>query len=117
MDPIITGAIANSGTVGVGPVGDDDSGVDKFSQLAELAGCGGGLEAEEELACMQEIPAVRLQAILQSQREDVPVFRPVIDNTTIFSNYTERLERGLIAKVVRLFFVQMRKRGGVDGKL
>ncbi|KAK7914982.1 carboxylesterase [Apiospora marii] len=99
-DPIITGAIANSGTVGVGPGGDDDeSGVNKFSRLAELAGCGGGLEAEEELACMQEIPALRLQAILQSRREEVPMFGAVVDNTTVFANYTERLERGLVAKV------------------
>ncbi|KAK8072738.1 hypothetical protein PG996_006086 [Apiospora saccharicola] len=98
-DPIITGAIANSGSVGIGPSGDDESDIDKFSQLAEIAGCGGGLEPEEELACMQEIPALRLQAILQSRREDVPTFRPVVDNATVFSNYTERLEQGLVAKV------------------
>ncbi|KAK8122704.1 Alpha/Beta hydrolase protein [Apiospora sp. TS-2023a] len=98
-DPIITGAIANSGSVGIGPGGDDESDINRFSQLAEIAGCGGGLEPEEELACMQEIPAVRLQAILQSRREDVPTFRPVVDNTTVFSNYTERLEQGLVAKV------------------
>ncbi|KAK8016668.1 triacylglycerol lipase V precursor [Apiospora rasikravindrae] len=99
-DPIIAGAIANSGTVGVGPSSDDDgSSVNKFSQLAEIVGCGGGLDAEAELACMQEVPAQTLQAILQSGREEVPRFGVVVDNTTVFANYTERLEKGLVAKV------------------
>lgn len=115
-DPIITGAIASSGTVGTGPGGDDESGNNKFTQLAEIAGCGGDLEAEEELACMQEIPAVRLQAILQSGREDVPMFGAVVDNITIFSNYTERLERGLVANVVSFFPVdEKRSRCAFEG--
>ncbi|KAK7984374.1 hypothetical protein PG989_011776 [Apiospora arundinis] len=82
-DPIITGAIANSGSIG---------------GLAEIAGCG-GLKADEELACMQEVPALRLQSILQSGDEGIPMFGAVVDNTTVFSNSTERLERGLVAKV------------------
>ncbi|KAK7961922.1 Alpha/Beta hydrolase protein [Apiospora aurea] len=98
-DPIIAGAIANSGTVGIGPGSDDDSGsVNKFSQLADIVGCG-GLDAEEELECMQGIPAQTLQSVLQSGREDVPSFGAVVDNVTTFSNYTERLEKGLVAKI------------------
>lgn len=97
-DPIITGAIANSGAVG-GRLS-DSSATNKFTQLAALAGCGGGLKADEELACMQEVTALRLQSILQSGREEVPMFGAVVDNITTFSNYTERLERGLVAKVV-----------------
>ncbi|KAK8131926.1 hypothetical protein PG999_000099 [Apiospora kogelbergensis] len=96
-DPIITGAIANSGAVGGRLQG--GSATNKFSQLAELAGCGGGLKADEELACMQEVPALRLQSILQSGGDEIPMFGAVVDNTTVFSNYTERLERGLVAKV------------------
>ncbi|KAK8075511.1 carboxylesterase [Apiospora hydei] len=83
-DPIIAGAIANSGTVGIGPGSDDDSGsVNKFSQLADIVGCG-GLDAESELACMQGIPAQTLQSVLQSRREDVPTFGavPLITGTT-----------------------------------
>lgn len=52
---------------------------------------------------MQEVPALRLQSILQSGGDEIPMFGAVVDNTTVFSNYTERLERGLVAKVVSLY--------------
>lgn len=97
-DPIIKGAIANSGSIGGRPRDSDTP--NKFSQVAEIAGCG-GLEAAEELTCMQEVSALRLQSILQSGTEEVPMFGAVVDNVTVFANSTERLERGLVAKVVR----------------
>lgn len=100
-EPIIAGAIANSGAGGGG-----GSPSDSFSQLAEIVGCG-DLDAGEELACMQKIPALRLQSILQSAlipgtNSTVPRFGPAVDNATMFSNKTERLERGLVATVVRI---------------
>jgi hypothetical protein len=99
-DPIISGAIAMSGSAN-SPSQDDSS---SFSELAEAAGCG-GLTADEELSCMQNIPALRLQDLVQSStlpgsNVSTPKFGAVVDNITVFSNNTERLERNLTAKIV-----------------
>jgi hypothetical protein len=99
-DPIISGAIAMSGSATAGAQGDQNS----FSQLAKAADCG-GLNAEEELSCMQSIPALRLQDLVQAtslpgSNMSVPRFGAVVDNVTVFSNNTERLEKNLAAKVV-----------------
>jgi hypothetical protein len=100
-DPIISGAIAMSGSATAGAQGDENS----FSELAKAADCG-GLNAEEELSCMQSVPALRLQDLVQAtslpgSNMSVPRFGAVVDNVTVFPNNTERLEKNLTAKVVR----------------
>jgi hypothetical protein len=69
-----------------------------FSELAKAANCG-GLNAKDELLCMQDLPALRLQdlvqgSILPGSNASVPRFLAVVDNVTVFANNTERLERG-----------------------
>jgi hypothetical protein len=76
-----------------------------FSKLAEAANCG-GLSAKDELLCMQNLPALRLQDLVQGStlpgsNASVPRFGAVVDDVTVFANNTERLERNLTAKIVR----------------
>jgi hypothetical protein len=85
----------------------DDSAPDNptdFSRLAEAANCG-GLSAEAELLCMQNLPALRLQDLIQGftlpgSNAAGPQFGPVVDNVTVFANNTQRLEKNLTAKIV-----------------
>ena len=83
------------------PSQDDSS---SFSALAEAADCG-GLTVDEELSCMQNVPALRLQDLVQSStlpgsNVSTPRFGAVVDNITVFANNTERLERNLTARIV-----------------
>lgn len=99
-DPIVTGAIAMSGAVNNPPPDNSSS----FTTLAEAAGCG-DLSAEEELSCMQNIPALRLQDLIQrstlpNSNVTTPRFAAVIDNITAFANNTDRLAKNLTAKIV-----------------
>jgi hypothetical protein len=99
-DPIVSGGIAMSGAVNSGPSEDSTN----FSRLAEAADCG-GLSAEEELSCMQNVPALRLQDLVQGStlpgsNASVPRFGAVVDNVTVFANITERLEKNLTARIV-----------------
>ena len=100
-DPIISGAIAMSGSVDSRPAQEIS---DKFSKLAGAVDCG-GLSAEEELSCMQEVPALRLQDLVQSStlpgsNTSTPKFGAAIDGITAFANNTERLEKNLTANIV-----------------
>lgn len=75
-----------------------------FTTLAGAAGCG-GLSAEEELSCMQDVPALRLQDLVQGSKlpgsnVTTPRFAAVVDDVTSFANNTERLVKGLTAKIV-----------------
>jgi acetylcholinesterase len=99
-EPIVSGAIAMSGAVN-SPAPDNST---NFSELAEAANCG-GLSAKDELSCMQSLPALRLQDLVQGStlpgsNASVPRFGAVVDNVTVFANNTERLEKKLTAKIV-----------------
>ncbi|KAH7395017.1 Carboxylesterase [Phaeosphaeria sp. MPI-PUGE-AT-0046c] len=99
QDPIVSGAIAMSGAVN-NPPPDNSS---KFTTLAGAAGCG-SLSAEDELSCMQNVPALRLQDLVQGTtlpgtNTTAPRFGAVIDNITVFANNTDRLAKNLTAKI------------------
>ncbi|OAL03962.1 alpha/beta-hydrolase [Phaeosphaeriaceae sp. SRC1lsM3a] len=101
-DPIVTGGIAMSGAVN-NPAPDNST---NFSTLAEAAGCG-GLSADDELSCMQSVPALRLQDLVQGttlpgSNATTPRFGAVVDNKTMFANNTDRLAKNLTAKIVRV---------------
>lgn len=98
-DPIVAGTISDSGgatPVGLGvPVGNYSA----FSTLASLLGCGGLTgNASVELTCMQGVDADMLQNVV-SNTSNIE-FGPVLDNVTAFSNPTDRISRGLVAKIV-----------------
>ncbi|AEO70986.1 uncharacterized protein THITE_2147701 [Thermothielavioides terrestris NRRL 8126] len=73
QDPIVKGLIASSGSVSTtNPTANLG-----FHDLAQMVGCA-NLTSAAELACMQ---------------------KPIADGVTLFANTTDRLEKGLVAKV------------------
>ena len=97
QDPIVAGLIASS--AGIGPTYSSNSTL--FHNLAEAANCT-NLTATEEITCMQSVDAKELQKLVLAINPDPgrPLFGPIADNVTLFENITERLEKGLVAKVV-----------------
>src|SRR5690348_5269064 len=96
--PIVRGFIASSsGTPVTNPTNSSN-----FHNVAQIAGCA-NLTATAELACMQKVDAVVLQQKVNQINTDPwrGLFRPIADNVTTFTNLTERLEKGLVAKLVR----------------
>lgn len=98
QEPIVGGVIASSaGTSATYPTNSSS-----FYNVAQVAGCA-NLTETEELACMQNLDAVELQQItIEANAEPIRAsFRPIADGITAFANMTERLEKGLVAKLVR----------------
>ena len=98
-DPIVTGIVAQSGTVSQL----NSPNTTAFTILAKQLGCD-GLDAEEELTCMQQAPNDRLHSVIRNGT-GVPRFSPAVDNVTLFANNTARLESGLVAKVVCVYTI------------
>ncbi|KAK4120629.1 alpha/beta-hydrolase [Parathielavia appendiculata] len=71
-----------------------------FHDMAQTAGCT-NLTATAELECMQGIDALVLQQKVTQASPDPNrgLFRPIADNITVFANTTERLEKGMVAKL------------------
>lgn len=103
-DPIVTGLIASSGSVSTTNSANNSA----FHDLAQVVGCA-NLTDTEELACMQKVDALELQKYVEGIETQAfkGSFRPIADGVTAFPNNTERLEKGLIAKVVSLVLMIM----------
>lgn len=104
-DPIISGVIAMSGAA-TGGSPSPNNGPNSFSQLAKLVGCD-NLDSQDELSCMQNVTALRLQDVVSSTSApgsniSIPRFGAVVDNVTMFTNLTERLEKNMTARVVSI---------------
>ncbi|KAK4165554.1 acetylcholinesterase [Cladorrhinum sp. PSN259] len=71
-----------------------------FHNAAQIVGCA-NLTDTAELACMQQVDPASLQHAVDAINPDPNrgLFRPIADNITTFTNLTERLEKGLIAKL------------------
>ena len=94
-DPIVTGMIASSGGTSAENSNDTNP---NFQNVAGMVGCG-NLTETAELQCMQKVdPVVLRDAVVGSKSN----FRPIVDNVTMFTNLTERLEKGLVVKKVCL---------------
>lgn len=99
-DPIVSGVIADSGNAllidTVTDVGADSS---QFSKIARHFGC--TVDPVEELQCMQQVSEEDLKAYIQegSAAKDNVSFGLIVDNATIFSNYSHRIQSGKYAKV------------------
>lgn len=94
-DPIATGFSADSGAASI--LQGQASG-SSFSTFAGFVGCG-DLSKGAELACLQRVSATKIQQALSFGNTGAS-FSPGADNVTAFSNYTERAEKGLLAKLV-----------------
>ncbi|KAJ5368843.1 uncharacterized protein N7496_008603 [Penicillium cataractarum] len=99
-NPIVAGLIADSG--GPGIVGGSDSAQTNFTYLAGLVGCK-NLGPGDEIACVRKVPAQDLENALSwySGNNTSPSisFKPIVDDKTAFSNWTQRVLEGKIAKI------------------
>ncbi|KAM7191212.1 acetylcholinesterase [Naviculisporaceae sp. PSN 640] len=97
-DPIVAGFIAtSSGTPFTNPTSSPN-----FHNLVISAGCANvSTSPEDELLCMQSLPATTIQSLVNQANTDPfrGLFRPIADNITLFTNLTERLEKGLVARL------------------
>ncbi|KAF5623491.1 triacylglycerol lipase V [Fusarium sp. NRRL 25303] len=99
-DPIVKGVIADSGNALAieGSLGDAIN-HSTFSIAAKHLGCG-DLSPEKELQCMRGVPEHKLKEYLQAEigqggaADDGLSFSLIPDNTTAFTNYTERITTG-----------------------
>lgn len=98
-DPIVTGLISDSGAAALANQVDAGD-YAAFDTLAELVGCSdsGNEDGQAQFECMQEVDAETLTQFV-SNTSSIS-FTPVADNITAFSNLTDRISRGLIAKIV-----------------
>ncbi|KAJ5657386.1 chlorogenic acid esterase precursor [Penicillium longicatenatum] len=98
-DPIVAGLIADSG----GPtiITNTDITHTNFTFIAGLVGCG-NLSADKELRCVRKVPAQTLENALSfyngNGTKPSVSFTPILDNKTVFANYTQRIVDGKIAK-------------------
>ncbi|KAF2096315.1 carboxylesteras-like protein [Rhizodiscina lignyota] len=98
-DPIISGGICDSGTAEIS--GSKDVEHTNFTFLAKRVGCDDANGAAE-LDCMRKVPATKLEQSLvdyiNSHATPALSFVPVLDNKTIWANYTDRALKGQVAK-------------------
>lgn len=100
-DPLVAGFIIQSGAVGNGPV-TYSSGTSNFSFVAEQVGCGSS-NKDEEFKCMQGKDSNEILKIYETYNATEHEGRSLgfgasVDEETIFSNWTDRRARGLIAR-------------------
>lgn len=99
-DPIVAGLIQDSGSALL-PQGTQDPVRSNFSFVAQHVGCS-KLNAGTELDCMQKVPFQTIESFLKGYSDNGTQpglnFNPVIDNTTIFVNYTARALAGNFTK-------------------
>lgn len=98
-DPIVAATISDSGAASPSNLGRQPGNYTTFSTLASLVGCGGLTgNASAELECVQGVDANTLQDFVSNTSS--LSFGPVLDNVTSFSNTTDRIAQGLLAKIV-----------------
>ncbi|KAG6368558.1 hypothetical protein INS49_002771 [Diaporthe citri] len=97
-DPIVAATISDSGAASPSNLGRQPGNYTTFSTLASLVGCGGLTgNASAELECVQGVDANTLQDFVSNTSS--LSFGPVLDNVTSFSNTTDRIAQGLLAKI------------------
>ncbi|PMD53596.1 alpha/beta-hydrolase [Hyaloscypha bicolor E] len=103
-DPIASSFYMSSGNA-YQPIVVSDSGHKNFSFVATHFGCA-GLDSSQELDCMRTVPSDDLQNFVGQYMDNFTLvdptlaplrFNPTADEVLVFSNYTERYEKGLVA--------------------
>lgn len=110
-DPIVKGLISDSG--GSTFFSDGSNGHINFTAVASGLGCG-GLETDDELACMQQASASEIQAVW-SNNTGVN-FQHIADGVTVFSNNTERAVEGLVSKLPTILRINSREGSDLASK-
>ncbi|KAI1340719.1 Alpha/Beta hydrolase protein [Xylariaceae sp. FL0016] len=79
---------------------------DNFTYVAKELGCDSPSEPEAVLDCMREVPVNLITNFVghygDEKRKPQIYFRPTVDNKTVFQNYTERAQAGLLSGVPAL---------------
>lgn len=113
-EPIVSGLIMDSCT-GLTSNGQAPY-YSNFTYVAHQVGCGNTTSGAEELACMKTVDADKIEAVIGDIFNTVGMamgndsmdgmdmsmaltFGPSVDNRTYFSDYAERFEQGLVAKL------------------
>lgn len=105
FDSLVSGLIVQSGAIGNHQIA-GGGGATNFSYVAEQVGCG-GLSKDVELQCMQQANGTAIMEVYNhynaSENGGKSLgFGGMVDEETVFSNWTERRERGLVSKVPML---------------
>jgi cholinesterase len=104
-DPIVSGIISHSGNVFSFPINTPELSSKNWYNASALLGCG---SSGDTLPCMRSknFTAILAAAAMvppppaSSQARSQPVFQPMTDNVTVFTNFFERSSAGNFAKVV-----------------
>jgi carboxylesterase type B len=101
-DPLVSGLIIQSGAVGNNKVTYSE-GTSNFSYVASQVGCDTS-DKDEELACMQSVEAEKILQVYEkynaTENEGKSLgFGASVDEETVFGNFSERRDRGLVAKI------------------
>jgi carboxylesterase type B len=107
FDPLVRGFIAQSGTVGTSSYTFDPTG-SNFTYIASQLGCDTTATKDEIFSCMQSKPATDVISIYNKYNATLNnglslSFGPTADNEVIFSNYTDRQQRGLFAQLPTVY--------------
>jgi carboxylesterase type B len=102
-DPIASGMSLDSGTV-FSDITSKDKAQTNFTFVAENVGCGGlKNDSSSLLSCMRGVDGVKINDFIagytKSAQKPAISFGPVVDEKTVFSNYTERMLQGKQAKI------------------
>ncbi|KAK9774915.1 putative Carboxylic ester hydrolase [Seiridium cardinale] len=104
-DPLASSLFLQSGNAIRKFARGDDALQTNFTFVAKSLGCDFS-DAEAELECMQSVPANLITNFVgqygDNDTEPVLLFRPTVDEKTIFSNYTLRAKSGFIPKIPAL---------------
>ena len=98
-DPIVNSLIMDSGNEFIDILTKDPAHAN-FTFLASQFSCG-NLDPAAELSCMRRVDAFAIEDFMRvySDNGQVPIitFSPIVDNSTVFANYTTLAEAGKIA--------------------
>ncbi|KAK0643309.1 Alpha/Beta hydrolase protein [Cercophora newfieldiana] len=105
-DPIVTAIIQDSGSemLAAGDLSSSDTTHSNFSTVAAAVGCG-DLSPDQELACMRSdnVSALAIEEAIQANNragnKHLIIFTPIVDNKTVFANYTARSEARQVATI------------------
>ncbi|KAJ5718383.1 Carboxylesterase type B [Penicillium malachiteum] len=105
-DPIVSGIISHSGTALSYKPNTAEQSSNAFFSASRSLGCGGHAEKPEQVVeCMRQKPfRVLFNAslhvpLVQTATIPEPVFHPVVDEITVFSDYAKRSSEGKFARV------------------
>ncbi|KAL4733645.1 Alpha/Beta hydrolase protein [Aspergillus similis] len=100
-DSLVSAFVLQSGTVSL--FNNADTAHANWNHLSTAVGCGAG---ERSLACMRRVPFSR---ILDALSNGSYTFTPVVDNRTVFSDYTARAKDGGLARLPTLAGINARE--------